>query len=323
MNPGIRRNGQRAAFTLIELLVVVAIVALLISILLPSLSRAREQARIVKCLANMSNLPKAVLMFAQDHRGYAQLIGSKHEWEVIDPNRTRYAYQEQRVIRRGVIPAALKAWPVAYAPYLGITGLRYNEDYFDSYFERNPARYFGKFGRYEVFICPSDKHLVNNAWSPSDMYGILSYSANEDIFGVTDPIYGNEGQPWKDGRSGDTTPPRCKRLEGRMDRVIRPSEVALFCDGGNEENEKEPALLITNGPVNGPYIENYERVWGRLPHRRHSANGGLAVATADGSGRYIKPVEWVTLDGKPYVKRYAPRVRVSPYGVGTLPLTQP
>lgn len=61
------RNRLKArGFTLIELLVVVAIIGLLISILLPSLARAKEQAKIAKCLSNIRNIVGASAAYLSD-----------------------------------------------------------------------------------------------------------------------------------------------------------------------------------------------------------------------------------------------------------------
>jgi len=60
------KRHNRKGFTLIELLVVVAIIALLIAILLPSLGKARELANRAQCAANITGTLKAYVVYAQD-----------------------------------------------------------------------------------------------------------------------------------------------------------------------------------------------------------------------------------------------------------------
>lgn len=62
--------ARRFGFTLIELLVVVAIIGLLLSILMPSLAAAREQARTTKCIANLKTIGNTMHQYFGDHRDW-------------------------------------------------------------------------------------------------------------------------------------------------------------------------------------------------------------------------------------------------------------
>lgn len=62
-------HSGRTGFTLIEMLVVIAILALLMGLLVPGLSRARRKASRTACLARLKDLGNAVMIYAADHKG--------------------------------------------------------------------------------------------------------------------------------------------------------------------------------------------------------------------------------------------------------------
>lgn len=93
-----RPASRGSAFTLIELLVVVAIIGLLVSLLMPSLHKAREQARRSLCATRLHNLGVGVLSYATANKGRiircrggtvqiamdAKIPGSTNDYEQVD-----------------------------------------------------------------------------------------------------------------------------------------------------------------------------------------------------------------------------------------------
>ena len=60
----------RRAFTLVEALVVIAVIAVMVSLLLPALITAREAARMTACLSNLRQIGESLQLYANKHRGY-------------------------------------------------------------------------------------------------------------------------------------------------------------------------------------------------------------------------------------------------------------
>lgn len=93
-----RQTANRPAFTLIELLVVVAIIALLISVLLPAINNAREQARRVVCQVNLRTIGMGFAYYAEGYDG--RVPASVSIWEA--PWGPGNMFWHQRLVEEGL-----------------------------------------------------------------------------------------------------------------------------------------------------------------------------------------------------------------------------
>jgi prepilin-type N-terminal cleavage/methylation domain-containing protein len=100
---------RRSAFTLIELLVVIAIIALLMGILMPSLSRARSQAKKVVCTAHMKGLGVSLRMYVDDYDGKTHNSPNNGLWDT--------AYEGNAIVKKLGPDDGLAYWGIAYEPF--------------------------------------------------------------------------------------------------------------------------------------------------------------------------------------------------------------
>jgi prepilin-type processing-associated H-X9-DG protein/prepilin-type N-terminal cleavage/methylation domain-containing protein len=112
----------RRAFSLVELIVVIGIISLLIAMLLPAVTRVREQAYSTKCQTNLRSIGQAASMHLIDHHGYLPAAG--WHWNCVggvcnpqglqDPLRQKYMYYGDEGVTRPLPITAALAW------YMGV-----------------------------------------------------------------------------------------------------------------------------------------------------------------------------------------------------------
>ena len=233
----VRREAQRTparrAFTLVELLVVIGIIAVLISILLPTIQRARLQASSVKCKANLRSIGQAIMMYTIANKESLP-IGF---WNGVNASGTQAQSGTHWVL---LIQATMES--------------RYGSDWNSASStgaNANPIR--------EVFVCPD---APGDATMAQNVSGLTTYLSHPRLIPMYSPNTG--GWPKDAALGGAPFKPY------KIGKVKRSSEIAMVFDGSVQPKTDNPevytpanevpvatpldAFGIVNGPPNATYM---------------------------------------------------------------------
>ena len=134
----VRLCRKLRGFTLIELLVVIAIIAILAALLLPALSRAREKARQASCKANMNNVGRAIILYANDYKGmYVPFSDERKDWHRTLGDELAQRYWHHILMDCGLVSSSTKKASTLICPSRGNATLGYGYARHFLFFDRS------------------------------------------------------------------------------------------------------------------------------------------------------------------------------------------
>lgn len=240
---------RRRAFTLIELLVVVAIIAVLISILLPGLQGAREQGKRATCLANLKGIGTGIQAYASEDRAEQPIPihqrMMKAETEYWMWRTAGWFTWGGRDAQKEFLPGILLASKTDDTPNAYKNGV-YGAG------KRPLNRYIygtvadSDFKKMEMYHCPSDPGYPNSPFiddAPPDIfekpcYEVLGNSYRASKYG----LYGASGQCFALGPYGH----RISTLTNAS-RLILIGEPSFFNMIGMDNGQQNPDPVIVRG----------------------------------------------------------------------------
>lgn len=170
------KSRVRTGFTLIEVLVVVAIIALLVAILIPSLSAARERAYRTVCAANLHSVGQAMTYYNQDDRHYYMYNGVR--------NFTTGAWGQDTIGGDSCVALALDMKsipPTGGAAAIGTPNKKYLRNW-------------------DTVVCPATKNKIKKADD-------LNYNCDSRQNGPADGRFGNSYEWWNGFQRNDFAGP--------------------------------------------------------------------------------------------------------------------
>ena len=280
---------QRAAFTLVELLVVIGIIAVLMSILLPTLNKARESARIVACASNERQIVQMMQTYAAMQRGWLPPFNEGANGYVYSGSGRDYSSMGWDAIL--LATTAKMDWDDAW----NITA---ND------------------GRAKVFQCPSD--FLPRAASPRAprSYGVnqckWAYAladgkpgGNQQRFGVSGGAPWEYKMPWSAGCTASGSfpgPANCLVRQAQLSKV--PSHIWLLGENWGQSTvyslSDTPGLNAGGGAnLSTSYVGDWafasldtsparfhSTTWGNAKFQPNNAGGNYAYP--DGRVEFIK-----------------------------------